>query len=174
MKYYKYADDYYVPNGTRYIETDDDGNSFREVTFNGEVCLASNTLYPYYGMLMSDQPVDYAEIEEVAGISRSEFEEVWNKSLAQNFIRWKFAKLEYPLGTFVEGSLVVFYPQGVVVNLGNSVLGVADYNACKASMQTELMYWGCKVTANVSDYDDLNQWVILDSPVIDGRVIVNK
>ena len=172
MKYYKYLDEESpIGGGVRYIETDDEDVSYREVTWNGARCLASNINYPHWGMCLSDQPAPYDEIDEVTPISKSEFDAAWNKNLAQTAVRWLFTKLAYPSGTPVQGFIILFYPQGVIVNLGNSVLGVADYKACRHSTKPEFMYPGHKVTATVKDYDELNQWLILDAPKVHAQQI---
>lgn len=172
MKYYKYLDEYSeIGGGVRYIETDDHHTSYREVTLNGTICLASNINYPHWGMCMSDQPAPYDEIDEVTSISKSEFDEAWNKNLTQTAVRWLFTKSAYPIGTPVRGFIVLFYPQGTIVHLGNSVLGVADSAACRNSSEAEFMSPKLKVTAIVKDYDESNQWLMLDSPKVHAEEI---
>ena len=172
MKYYKYLDEYGEIIGMRYVEADDDNNAFREVTVNGETCLASNIIYPRNRMFLAEKPYErIEEIEEIIPISKSEFDEAWNKNLNQNAARWLFTKTEYPVGTPVVGFIVLFYPQGTIVYLGNSVLGVADYKACRDSTEARFMYPKHKVTAYVKDYDELNQWLILDFPQVHAEEI---
>ena len=169
MKYYKYLDEEsFIGGAARYLETDR-GRAVREVSLNGDVCLASNILYPHWGMLLAEGRVEYDEV--VTPISKSEFDEAWNKNLTQTAARWLIAKFAYPIGTPVQGSIVIFYPQGVIVDLGRCVLGAADYEACRNSTKAELMYPKHKVTAVVKDYDESNQWLILDSPTVHAEQI---
>jgi hypothetical protein len=172
MRYFKYFDDYIIKNGVRYIEIDENGTSFREVTFNGEIFVVSNILYPSQGMIISDQPYkEVEEIEDLEKVSKDEFEEIWNKSLLLNKVKWTFSKLNYPINSEVSASLMCFYPQGVILHLGFGVLGIADYQECKNSTISENMYPNHKVTARVSGYDEQNQWIIVSEPKVFSEII---
>jgi hypothetical protein len=69
----------------------------------------------------------------------------------------------------VQGFIQIFYPQGVIINLGDDTLGVADYAVCKSSAQPEWMYPGYKVTAVVAGYDEVNHWLLLNDPRVHGE-----
>jgi hypothetical protein len=172
MRYAKYQDDYtHLGQAITYLETDETGWARRQITFNGKEYLASNVNYPHYGMVLADQPLsdeDLASLEpaEMEWVSREEFLTIWNAHLAERKSIWEAAKVTYPIGKKVWGHLLIFYPQGVIVDLENDVLGLADYKACKASTTPENMYPRHIVTAVVSGYDDENQWVLLDAPQV--------
>ena len=53
----------------------------------------------------------------------------------------------------------------------NSVLGLANYAAYKASTTPENMYPRHIVTAVVSGYDEENQWVLLEAPEVQSEVV---
>jgi hypothetical protein len=169
MRYFKYFDDYTIENGFRYIEIDENGTSFREITFNGNILIASNILYPFKGMFLADQP--YEEIEDLEDISNDEFEEIWSKSLLQNKAEWESAKLNYPINSEVSGSIVCFYPQGVILHLVSSILGIANYQDCKNSTKPENLYPKHKVVAKVSGYDEQNQWIIVSEPRVYDEIV---
>ena len=169
MKYYKYRDPDDVvgmDNPVTYIETED-GGAIRQITTNGTTFIASNVVQPDGGMYLADKVIDYESLgDEVTPITKQEFEAVWqaHATLRQN--EWNNAKQIYSLGMAIHGYLEIFYPQGVIVNLGNNVLGVADYNACRASTEPQFMNTRQKITATVTGYDEENQWVILGSPQV--------
>jgi hypothetical protein len=171
MKYYKYLDEESsIENGIRYIETLD-GVSIREVTTNGTDYWASNAYYPGDGVTMGEGQYDYdaLALEDwamVTPISKQEFDQTWNAHLKAREPQWNAVKQVHPVGMDVNGFIEIFYPQGVIVRLGGDALGVADYQACKASTQPQFMYSLHKVTAVVKGYDEINQWVILDSPQV--------
>lgn len=164
MKYYKYQDeDSLIGTGVRYVEAED-SRSFREITLSHDSFLASNIKYPRWGLMMSEGRVDYDSIEEVAEIERGEFEQAWRAHLVQNGGRWLITKLAYAIGTRVKGHIAIFYPQGVLVDLGDAVLGVAGYDECRASTEPEFLYPHHAVVGVVSGYDEQNQWLVLSSP----------
>jgi hypothetical protein len=165
MKYYRYEelDDHPLGGGTTYIETED-GCAIRQITVHLSRYFASNINYPHWGLRLADQCIDYDAVDEVTSIGRQEFEDVWQAHLEQHRDRWNAVKQAYSIGTPVVGSILIFYPQGVIVDLGNTVLGVANAAACRASAQPEWMYPRHKVTAVVAGYDETNQWVVLAAP----------
>ena len=167
MKYYKYDNEETgIEGAITYIETED-GVHIRQITSNGIEVLASNVMQPGGQMWLAEGAIDYDEIlDEVTALSKDEFDHVWNAWLATRGTQWQQTKQIYPIGKAVEGLIVVFYPQGVIVNLGNEVLGVADYPACRASTRPENMYTRHKITGIIENYDEMNQWLVLGSPQV--------
>jgi hypothetical protein len=166
MRYYKYDDEYSpIDGGVTYIEVDN-GRTWRQITVNGGLYLASNLAYPHWGMTLAEGQVDYDLIDEVTEISQTEFESVWDTYLVRHQARWSASKQAYPIGTAVQSYIQIFYPQGVIVNLGDDTLGVADYAICRASAQSKWLYPGHKVTAIVVGYDEVNHWLLLGKPQV--------
>jgi hypothetical protein len=165
IKYYKYEDEGgIVGDGTRYIESDD-GVALREVTVIGDKMIGSNVKYPLWGLMLAEGETAYDEISCVERIDPSEFESVWSLHLKSNAGRWAMTKAAYPVAKKVAGFLKVFFPQGAIVDLGDGVLGVANYTACKSSTTSEYIC-GHLITAVVSGYDEQYQWLILHSPQV--------
>jgi hypothetical protein len=169
MKYYKFRDDddeVGMVDAITYVETET-GVHIRQITTNGRLYLASNIVQSDGIMYLPDKAIDYDSIgDEVAPISREEFDAIWQSYLATRQEQWNQVKRTYTVGKYVEGFLELFYPQGVIVNLGNNDLGIADFVACRASTKPQFMYPRHKITAVVSGYDEENQWVVLDSPQV--------
>jgi hypothetical protein len=166
MKYYKYQDD----NGplgkaVTYFEVSE-GCAFKQLTIGSQEGQASNVNHPIWGMMLTDQEADYGALPDVTPIGKDEFDRVWNTHLASRSKEWAETKRRLPIGKEASGFVEVFYPHGVIVDLGDSALGVADYDACRASTTPEFMYPGYKVTAQVTAHDEENQWVVLGNPQI--------
>ncbi len=127
------------------------------------------------GIDLGGKCIDYAPLVEegdVTAISQQEFQAVWNQYLALRQKGWNAAKLNYPVGLPVQGAIKIFFPQGVIVDLGDDVLGVADHDACKQSRTSEfIMSTRLKLTAVVSGYDEVNQWIVLTSPQVYQEII---
>jgi hypothetical protein len=162
MKYYKYIfdEDTGGNNEIFYHETKD-GWTIRQIIVDGKNWITSNV-----NLVLADQQIDYDSEPDITPISKQEFDEIWYSCLAPRQAIWGKVKQAYLVGTPVQGFIKIFYPQGVIVNLGGDALGVANYAACKASTKPEFMYSKHKVTAVVQGYDEVNQWIILASPQV--------
>ena len=164
MNYYKYQDKFSpLDGGVTYIEIVE-GIVYRQITVNGEKYLMSNINYPEWGLMMAEGEIDYSDIDEVQEISKEEFDAIWNAHLSHRQVQWDKTKQKVKSGSTVTGYIQIFYPQGVIVNLGEDILGVANYADCKANAKPEWMYPGFRVTAVVADYDELNHWLVLEKP----------
>ncbi len=167
FRYFKYPDEYSPIGGVTYNETLN-GSHIRQITFNGSEYAASNVKQPPWSLILPEKNTDYDElmldVPEITEITKQEFDDIWNAHLATRQEIWNQVKQTYPIGMAVQGVILLFFPQGVIVDLGGDAIGVADYKACRASTKPEFMYTRHKITAGVKDYDEVNQWVILDSP----------
>ncbi len=171
MIYYKYEDEYSpIDGGVTYIETEE-GVAYRQITVDGEKYLMSNINYPKWGMMLAEGKIDYTVIDVVQEISQKEFDDIWNAHLIERQVQWHKTKERYTRGSEVTGFIQLFYPQGVIVNLDEGSLGVADYAECRATAKAERMYPGYRVTAIVADYDELNYWLVLGKPKVYGEVL---
>jgi len=166
MKYYKYADEYSeLDGGTTYVETKS-GYVIRQITVNGDRFHASNVSYPRWGLMLAEGHVEWDEIDDVTPVSKGDFDAVWNAHLERRATIWENGKAAHPRGTRIQGFVEIFYPQGVLVNLGDGVLGVANWEECRASTNSENMSSHRKITGTVIGYDETNQWLILGSPQV--------
>jgi hypothetical protein len=166
MNYYKYQDDFGpLGKAVTFVEIDE-GRTIRQITVGSSGQHASNIKYPHWGMMLNEKHVEYDSIPEVKPIDRNEFDRIWQAHLASREVEWREAKKVCHIGKAVTGYIVVFYPQGVIIDLGNGKLGVSDYQTTEESGKPEFMYPGHKITGIVSGYDEQNQWIILDSPKV--------
>jgi hypothetical protein len=173
MRYFKYDDEYSeIAGGMTYVETDD-GWAIRQLTINGDQYLASNINDPKSGMNLADGQIDYDSLDQdqVIEITHEAFEAVWQTVLTRHEVIWRQSQTKYQISMSVEGTLLVFYPQGVIVKLDDTTLGVANHALCHRSSQREHMYPGHKVTAIVGGYDEQNHWIVLDSPQVHEEYI---
>lgn len=172
MIYYKYQDEYSpIDGGITYVETEE-GVTYRQITVNGDKYLMSNLNYPELGMMLAEGEIDL-KIDDVEEITKREFDEVWATHLINYQVQWNDTKQNNTIGSKVTGYIQIFYPQGVIVNLGEHSLGIANYSECRASAKPEWMYPSYKVTAIVADYDELNQWLVLEKPKVYNEVLKN-
>lgn len=72
------------------------------------------------------------------------------------------AKEYFTKGKEVEGILKVFYPQGVIIELENKTIAIADYEECARNLEAKNLYPNHLVSAKVKDYDEKNMWIILE------------
>ncbi len=176
-RYFKKPNTRWSPIGTGgfiYREVQD-GVHLREITFNGSEYFASNIKWPPWDLVLPDQNSDYDELmliyPEIAEITKQEFDGIWNAYLATRQAIWNQVKQTYPIGTDVQGVILLFFPQGTIVDLGGDAIGVADRKASRASDESKFMYPRHKITAVVKDYDETYQWIILDSSQVHAERI---
>jgi hypothetical protein len=124
-------------------------------------------------MNLAEGQVDYDQLtdEQVTEIPEQEFEAVWDAVLATHDTVWRRSQMRYPIGRPVQGALLIFYPQGVVIQLDQETVGIADYAACRASTAPENMYPRHKVSATVAGYDERQHWIKLDLPQVHAESI---
>ncbi|MBI1280760.1 MAG: hypothetical protein GC179_21730 [Anaerolineaceae bacterium] len=172
MKYYKYPNPEITDEeiATDYIEVD--GNlALRQLSVLEQYDISSNV-----DLLLMDQPFEYEE-EIIAysdtddfvpiPIEADEFNAVWERHLQRNEVRWNTAKKSFPINTPVVGCIAIFFPQGVIVELGERIFGVTDYVQARASASADfIMRTGRQISGIVTGYDETNQWIHLGSPQI--------
>ena len=168
MKYYKYPN----PNitndeiATEYIEVRDD-LIMRQLSVFENYYISSNV-----DLSLADQPFEYENIkddydEEIVSIAADEFNAVWQKYLGHHEARWIESKTLFPINTPVIGCIKIFFPQGIIVQLGQQTLGVTDYIQARATASPGfIMQTRYQIAGIVTGYDEANQWIELSSPQI--------
>ncbi|EHO14616.1 hypothetical protein [Myroides odoratimimus] len=96
-------------------------------------------------------------------ISHEEFLDQWSQSKVPYEEHWAVFKKE--LGDQVEGEIVCFYPQGVMVDIGSSFYGLADYHQCLSVLSREKMCPGTVAHFKVDGIEEENFLVHLTSLV---------
>ena len=167
MKYYKYPNPYITDDevATDYIEVDGD-LIMRQLSVFENSDISSNV-----DLALGDQPFDYEylkdDFEEIVPIAADEFNAAWQKHLQQHEARWAEAKKAFPINAPVAGCMRIFFPQGVIVELGQQMYGVTDYTQARATASSGfIMGTGFQLNGIVTGYDEVNQWIELGSPQI--------
>jgi hypothetical protein len=166
MRHIKYDDDYLFPDGVTYIELDDEGWALRRIIKADDHILLSG-ISDFKDDILPEGTFDIDELGFVVDIiSHEEFEAEWDKGLSLHDTIWKISQKAYPTGTVVQGKLLLFYPQGVIVEIDKDTIGLADYEACRISTQPENLYPGHRVIATVKGYINQQHWIVLDKPQV--------
>lgn len=104
--------------------------------------------------------VDVEELEgEILEISMEEFEKVWNTETKPYRNLWEIQKEKYEIGNIVEGKIKYFYPQGIIMQIGE-VKGIYVDNK---ENNTYRKYPLDTIKGIVKGYDDKNMWIIISS-----------
>ncbi|WP_129688244.1 hypothetical protein [Gottfriedia acidiceleris] len=164
-RYFSWEDEY--TKGTTYIEVEN-GYAIKQIAVTQNKYIASNRKDKEHHYFLAEGLLDVNEIIDDGGseISEKEFYVIWNKHSEVLINTWNITKEKYPIGLEVEGKIEVFYPQGVIVNFAENVIGVVDYIKCKESTQPENLYPHHKITGKVNGYDEENMWLIIDNPKV--------
>ncbi|MDO7907760.1 hypothetical protein Q5741_15215 [Paenibacillus sp. JX-17] len=149
--------------GTWYFEIDAGGTAFRQIVLGSDgSSITSNRKHGAAHFVLAEHPLNPEEpyYEE---ISREEFEGMWHRQLQKHGSQWKEIQKKFPVGTAVEGYIECFYPQGTLVNLlEEGAVGLANTSSLSASASEAWMYPRHIVQAEVTGYDEVNHWVLLD------------
>lgn len=171
MKYYKYPNPEITDEevATDYIEVD--GNlALRQLSVFKQYDISSNV-----DLSLTDQPFEYEEIIAYSDtddfvpvpIEADEFNAVWERHLQRTEDKWNTAKKSFPVNTPVLGCIAIFFPQGVIVELGERIFGVTDYMQARASTSPNfIMGTRRQISGIVTGYDEANQWIQIGSPQI--------
>lgn len=82
-------------------------------------------------------------------VSERQFYSIWNKNRDGLINSWNQTKEKFPVSSENEGIIEVFYPQGVIINIFQEIIGIADYNRCRESTKPEKLYPRHKITGKV-------------------------
>ena len=164
MRYFKYPDPYVdLGEATTYMELDADGWTGRQLTLGETGRLSSNVDFDLPDVALTDDlQAELIASREITPITPDAFEEVWTAHLADRLPIWEQVKRAYPIGARVSGRMKVFFPQGVIVALGDAVFGVAEYAAYRALIGDAPSSTGHMITGIATGYDEVNQWVVVE------------
>lgn len=167
MKYYKYYDEYsQIAGGITYVEVTDNFESQRQITVKGNRFLASNIYDSEFGICLGENGCDYDNdlIDEVTEIDKQDFENIWQEYLEKHSYQWNSIKKNYTLGTYIEGHVLIFYPQGILILINNMIIGLIKRSKYNTTTMPHWLDTGHKITAFIYSYDELNHWLILEDP----------
>lgn len=138
-----------------------DGYAKRQVMKYDNRYIGSNREDEEQEFFLTEGYIEIDEIEDVEIIDKKEFEEIWSKHCEKLLAIWLKTKEEFVKDMEVEEIFKMVYPQGVIVELSNGVIGIADYDECAKNSNHINLYPNHTVRAKVKDYDNLNMWLIL-------------
>lgn len=94
-------------------------------------------------------------------ISLGEFEKIWNKTIKDYCDIWKLQKQKYPIGKIVEGEIKYFYPQGIIIKIGEA-MGIYRYRESNVIGECT-KYPLDMIKGRVEGYDEKNLWLVISS-----------
>ncbi|MBU5346044.1 hypothetical protein KQI80_09365 [Paenibacillus lautus] len=159
----RYLKDIQEPGmGTWYFEIDNNGTAYRQIVlYEDGSCITSNRKHESSHFMLAEHPLDPEE-PYYTEISQAAFEELWLEQLQAGMEDWHQTQRLFPVGAKVEGCIEAFFPQGTLINLLEPrAVGLTDTSALESGAPAEWMYPRYRVIAEVSGYDEVNQWVLL-------------
>ncbi|OPA73595.1 hypothetical protein BVG16_27685 [Paenibacillus selenitireducens] len=146
-----------------YFEVDAYMTAYRQVSITDDQYIVS--IAPDFQL--SDQEVEMFDGDEAISIEL--FNEVWEKAVAPYKATWVQVKQNYLPTDSVTGTIMMFYPQGVIIRLSHDVYAVADDIEFRRHTRPEHMYPGYRVHGTVKHYDDNNFWLVLENCKVTGE-----
>lgn len=109
---------------------------------------------------LAEGPVDIIELDgEVHEISMEEFEKVWSDETKPYRKHWEIQKEKYQIGDIVQGKIKFFYPQGIILQIGETKGVFVDMRDDNKNS----IYPLDTIKGMVKGYDDKNMWIIISS-----------
>ncbi|MFM9277801.1 hypothetical protein [Paenibacillus jiagnxiensis] len=146
-----------------YFELDDKGWAHRQVSVIDGGCRVS--IAPDF--MLSEVPVEMYEGDEEIG--PEQFEQIWQQAVGLYKHNWERAKAKYSSGMRVTGSIAMFYPQGIMIRLEETVFAVTGYEAVRSKVKAEYLYPGFRMDGIVRGYDEKNFWLELEDCTMTGE-----
>ncbi|AUM66890.1 hypothetical protein C0R09_21495 [Brevibacillus laterosporus] len=152
-------------NELYYFEIDDRRVAYRQivVTDNDHYTVSTRPNFK-----LSEIEIEYADNEV---IDKAEFERLWDFVLEPYKEEWDQIKSEYSLGQEIMGVIEMFYPQGIIIRVNDSVYAVTEYEAVKSQVKPEYLYPGYRISGVINGYDDKNFWLVLAACSMTGERI---
>ena len=159
-KYYKINDAEFDMYPT-YIELDDDYYCLRQITQVNDTFI--NTSIAVEGDFFLPEGSFNDCLEFLTDeISKQTFEELWEASKKPYLSEWKALKQEFQIGQQVNGQIVCFYPQGIILDIGKKFYAIANYDTCKVFFGTKKLYPKQVLSLQIANFDNLNMWIQLN------------
>lgn len=157
--YVNYVDEHSFTAIEYWIELDEANYVIRQITVdkktNIEISCKTNCL--------AENRIIIDELDgEIKFISAHDFNDKWTEVLKDYQNSWVKDKQRRKLGKTITGKIKYFYPQGVILQVGNAQ-GLCDYNECKQHVGNNLMYPDTIIKGEIIGYDDTNMWFIISN-----------
>ena len=140
---------------TYYFEVDGDRVAYRQIELSeNNGCRLS--IAPDFHL--SEALIDYEEQDLIA---KEEFERAWTAAVLPYQSAWEQTKREYRIGDAFTGGIAMFYPQGVIIQIGPGRYGAARREELSPAPPPEYLYPGHRADGIVLGYDEDNFWLVL-------------
>ncbi|MGB8454935.1 MAG: hypothetical protein WCD89_21730 [Anaerocolumna sp.] len=109
---------------------------------------------------LAEGVIDVENLEgEIHEISMEEFEKKWSIETKPYRNLWEIQKEKYQIGNIVEGEINYFYPQGIIMQIGE----VKGIYVDKKGNNEHSKYPLDTIKGIVKGYDDKNMWIVIAS-----------
>ncbi|MED4732261.1 hypothetical protein P9597_29985 [Aneurinibacillus migulanus] len=139
-----------------YFEIDADRITYRQIVVMDEQQVMTS-IAPHFHL--SEKAIDFLIGDE--WIDKNEFEVLWNKAIEPYRKEWNQAKQQYGPGRRVKGEIVMFYPQGIIIKISDTVFAVANDEEVRSQAKAENLYPGYEIHGTIRAYDEDNFWLVL-------------
>lgn len=144
----------------RYLELDDELYCLRAVTEYKDSLINSSVAVEHDDCSLPEG--DFKDsLGRMTEIEKTEFFEAWNKSTLPYAEKWNVFKAKKIIGERVDAEIICFYPQGVILNIGEQFYCLADYQECENILGAGKMYAKEKLRLTVLGFDNDNLWLLL-------------
>jgi ribosomal protein S1 len=156
-KYYKYNDE---ENVICFLELDEELYCERAIyDIDGNFVSTNLTIEDEKYFLPEGSFIDC--LESLTQTTQKEFLDIWNKVTFPHLKNWDKLKIELEIGQIINANILCFYPQGIILNIGQEFYAIADYGECKNKFGADKMHPNEKLEFTIGEFDNNNLWVKL-------------
>jgi hypothetical protein len=168
MKYIKFSDEESdIRERTVWYELDEEFYCHRAVYEEPDKIKATHIAEENYLYALPEGSLKEAEEWLGEEVSEIEFESKWQEALKPFRKEWERIKNNYSVGQNIPVEINCFYPQGIILDFGEILQGMADYQECVEIYGGAHMYPRKGMKMQIKDFDDKNLQVIM-KPVNNG------
>ncbi|GGG14127.1 hypothetical protein GCM10010912_68200 [Paenibacillus albidus] len=136
-----------------YFEIDEHQTAYRQVVVDEEQKYRISGSPDFF---LTDQSVEFTDDEE---ISKEEFEQVFRAGMKPYGKQWQQIKQDYPPGQPASGTIMMFYPHGILVKVRDNVFAVTADGPVRSKVAPRLLSPGYLIEGTVQGYDEENGWL---------------
>ncbi|MEK4358568.1 hypothetical protein NYE48_16075 [Paenibacillus sp. FSL M7-1455] len=148
-----------------FFEVDGQMAAYRQVSVVNGHCRVS--VAPDFHLIETE--VELFEGDEE--ITREAFEGIWQQAVLPYREAWEKAKSLCPPGKNVAGTIRMFYPQGVIIQLDEGAYAVADDPGLRERTPPAWMYPGYRIQGKVERADEALLMLVLKDCRVTGKKV---
>ncbi|MEL6971264.1 MAG: hypothetical protein AAFZ63_15680 [Bacteroidota bacterium] len=153
--YYKHY--FEEDNEEQYFELDEELHCLRSMSLKEGTYKTSNMAGDY-----SLSEGSFVEVlDQLTPIEEKEFQRNWDIAIEPYRQKWEAIEEVIKSGQIITATIICFYPQGVIMDIGTDFAGLLSIADCNKVFSEEKQYPGNSAKFRVMGFEEEQMWIIL-------------